>query len=70
MKLLFDTRYNKVVSKQEELRNGQTRVKEYNSFYEYDTWKIYLITIEQAIKELKAKQQKLEVKIQELECLI
>ena len=70
MKLLFDTRYDKVVSKQEELRNGQTRVKEYNSFYEYDTWEIYLITIEQAIKELKAKQQKLEVKIQELECLI
>jgi hypothetical protein len=70
MKLLFDTRYNKVVSKQEELRNGQIRVKEYNSFHEYDTWGIYLITIEQAIKELKAKQQDLEVKVKELECLI
>jgi len=43
MKLLFDTRYNKVVSKQKELRNGQIRVKEYNSFHEYDTWGIYLI---------------------------
>jgi len=67
MKLLFDTRYNKVVSKQKELRNGQIRVKEYNSFHEYDTWGIYLI---QAIKELKAKQQDLEVKVKELECLI
>ena len=70
LELLFDTRYNKIVSRQEELRNGQIRVKEYNSFNIYDTWGVYLISIEQAIEELSAKKQQLEVEIKELECLI
>lgn len=66
----FDTKYNKVVVRKEELRNGQTRVKEYNSDKEYDTWGMYLVSISQAIQELEAKKQSIQSLIEELECLI
>lgn len=66
----FDTKYNKVVVRKEELRNGQTRVKEYNSDKEYDTWGMYLVSISQAIQELESKKQSIQSLIEELECLI
>jgi hypothetical protein len=70
MKVEFDNNYNKVVIRKEELRNGQTRVKEYNSDKEYDTWGMYLVSISQAISELKEKQKSIDVLIGELECLL
>jgi hypothetical protein len=70
VKVEFDTKYNKVVVRKEELRNGQTRVKEYNSDKEYDTWGMYLVSISQAIQELEAKKQSIQSLIEELECLI
>lgn len=66
----FDNNYNKVVVRKEELSNGQTRVKEYNSNKEYDTWGMYLVSISQAIQELEAKKQSIQSLIEELECLI
>lgn len=70
IKLEFDTKYNKVVIRKEELRNGQTRVKEFNSSKEYDTWGMYLISISQAIQELEVEKQSISSLIEELECLI
>ncbi|MGA1048758.1 MAG: hypothetical protein ACO3UU_12180 [Minisyncoccia bacterium] len=66
----FDNNYNKVVVRKEELSNGQTRVKEYNSNKEYDTWGMYLVSISQAIQELEAKKQSIQSLIEELKCLI
>lgn len=66
----FDALNNKVVIRKEELRNGQIRVKEFNSDKEYEIWDMWLRPISRAIQLLEAKKREINSLIEELECLI
>jgi hypothetical protein len=66
----FDALNNKVVVRKEELRNGQIRVKEFNSDKEYEIWDMWLRPISRAIQLLEVKKREIDGLIEELECLI
>jgi hypothetical protein len=67
--LLFDHRYNIVVAKIEDLRNGQVLVKQYNGTKTYEAWKFYLWSLEDAIQKLELQKQNISKIIEELKCL-